>query len=374
MSLKPRLILGLFTFSPNEYHGGRIGNLDDFKTALNIFQSRGYNELDTARSYGGGSQENFTREAGWKEKGFQVSTKIYPFAPISHRREDIIEQFNLSLSSLGADSIDVNTTATNSGNAIANKNLNRFSIYMRLFVLSYLARGLSVSNINPNKIQDRNTPFSETLQALDELHKTGKFRQLGLSNFSAFEVAEVVTMCKYNNWIRPTVYQGLYNCMTRSVEAELIPACRRYGLDFVVYAPTAGGFLSGKYANKRELPKDGRFSDGYVRGQWARDRYFQDSNFAAVEMIRAASEKHGLTMIDVALRWLVHHSKLNILSGNDGVIIGISRLDQLSSNINALENKPLPDDVVQALDSAWLLAKPQAADYWHGELTYTYNL
>jgi aflatoxin B1 aldehyde reductase len=107
MSAKPRLILGLFTFSPNEYQRGRIGNLNDFKTAMDIFQSRGYNELDTARSYGGGSQENFTREAGWKEKGFQVATKIYPFEPISHKRDCIIEQFNLSLSSLGADSIDV---------------------------------------------------------------------------------------------------------------------------------------------------------------------------------------------------------------------------------------------------------------------------
>lgn len=113
MSAKPRLILGLFTLSPNEYHGGRIGNLDDFKTALNIFQSRGYNELDTARSYGGGSQENFTREAGWKKNGFQIATKIYPFAPVTHKREDIIEQFNLSLSSLGADSIDVSIIKSN---------------------------------------------------------------------------------------------------------------------------------------------------------------------------------------------------------------------------------------------------------------------
>lgn len=162
--------------------------------------------------------------------------------------------------------------------------------------------------------------------------------------------------------------------MTRSVEAELIPACRHYGLDFVVYSPTAGGFLSGKYASKTELPKDGRFSDSYLRGQWARSRYFQDSNFAAVELIRAASEKHRLTMIDVALRWLVHHSKLNILSGNDGIIIGISKLDQLGSNIDALESKPLPDDVVEALESAWLLAKPQSTNYWHGELTYSYTI
>jgi aryl-alcohol dehydrogenase-like predicted oxidoreductase len=41
--------------------------------------------------------------------------------------------------------------------------------------------------------------------------------------------------CKYNGWVRPSVYQGMYNIITRSIEPELIPACRRYGLDIVVY-------------------------------------------------------------------------------------------------------------------------------------------
>lgn len=56
--------------------------------------------------------------------------------------------------------------------------------------------------------QDRATPFAETLEALDKLHKAGKFVRLGISNFTAFEVAEVCMMCKYNHWVRPTVYQG----------------------------------------------------------------------------------------------------------------------------------------------------------------------
>ena len=65
-------------------------------------------------------------------------------------------------------------------------------------------------------------PFAETLEAVDKLHKSGKFVQLGLSNFTAFEVAEVVMICKYNNWVRPTIYQGMYNAITRSLEAEYV--------------------------------------------------------------------------------------------------------------------------------------------------------
>lgn len=61
---------------------------------------------------------------------------------------------------------------------------------------------------NVRSAQDRATPFAETLEALDKLHKAGKFVRLGISNFTAFEVAEVCLTCKYNGWVRPTVYQG----------------------------------------------------------------------------------------------------------------------------------------------------------------------
>lgn len=115
--------------------------------------------------------------------------------------------------------------------------------------------------------------------------------QLGLSNFAAYEVAEIVMTCHYNNWVRPTIYQGkkihlispfanvmgcdnllhppmaryhavsgnvvknvpiltilgMYNAITRSLDQELIPACKRYGLDVVVYNPIAGGLFSGTY-------------------------------------------------------------------------------------------------------------------------------
>jgi aflatoxin B1 aldehyde reductase len=55
---------------------------------------------------------------------------------------------------------------------------------------------------------DRSVPFKETLEAVNELHKEGKFVNLGLSNFTSFEVAEVCLIAKENGWVRPTVWQG----------------------------------------------------------------------------------------------------------------------------------------------------------------------
>lgn len=84
-------------------------------------------------------------------------------------------------------------------------------------------------------------PFADTLEAMDKLHRAGKFRRLGLSNYASFEVAEVVMTCQHNGWVRPTIYQAIYNCVHRGIEEELIPTCRRYGISVDIYSPTGGG-------------------------------------------------------------------------------------------------------------------------------------
>lgn len=204
--------------------------------------------------------------------------------------------------------------------------------------------------------------------------------RLGVSNYTAFELAEVVMLCKANGWVRPTIYQGMYNAITRGIEPELLPACRRYGLDVVVYNPIAGGLFSGKIKSKDMVPNEGRFSDTHGTGRNYRGRYFKDSTFEAlrvVEDVVAKHEKDGLNMIETALRWVRHHSALKVgesgSGSGDGIIIGISGLEQLESNLNNLEKGPLPDDVVAALDKAWMIAKADAPNYWHKDLVYTYD-
>lgn len=159
----------------------------------------------------------------------------------------------------------------------------------------------------------------------------------------------------------------------RSIETELVHACRRYGIDIVVYNPLAGGLFSGKIKSKDITPDEGRFSDKHNSGQRYRDRYFKDETFKALQIIETAAAKHNLPLPEVALRWTAHHSLLKVQDGNDGVIIGVSSFDQLKSNLANLEKGPLPQDVVDALDEAWLVSKATTANYWHLDLKYTYN-
>jgi aflatoxin B1 aldehyde reductase len=99
-----------------------------------------------------------------------------------------------------------------------------------------------------------------------------------------------------------------------------------------------------------------------------RERFFRDSTFEALKIIEPVVEKHGLTMVETALRWVVHHSALNIKDGNDGVIIGCSSIQQLDDNLKDCEKGPLPDEVVEALDRAWKVSKTDTETYWRGDL------
>jgi aflatoxin B1 aldehyde reductase len=199
---KSRVILGLMTFGPpgTESKGARITTLDDYTKCLDYFQQQGYSEVDTARAYISGDQEAHTREAKWKDRGLTLATKCYPDKPGKHAADPLKGSLNKSLRELGSDTVDI--------------------FYLHA--------------------PDRSVPFEETLQACNDMFKEGKFVKLGLSNYAAWEVAEICTMCKERGWVVPTVYQAMYNAITRNIEDELIPCCRKYGLDLVIYNPVSG--------------------------------------------------------------------------------------------------------------------------------------
>lgn len=125
----------------------------------------------------------------------------------------------------------------------------------------------------------------------------------------------------------------------------------------------AGGFFSGKYKST-EVPTSGRFSNTSLGlGSAYRARYFHDHYFNALKLIEPIADKHNLTLLEIALRWVVHHSVLRVKDGNDGIIIGVSSQDQLNSNLTDLEKGPLPQEVIEKLDEAWEIVKPDCPKY-----------
>lgn len=212
---------------------------------------------------------------------------------------------------------------------------------------------------------DRKTPFEDTLREVNNLHKEGRFKRFGISNYMSWEVAKICEICEKHGWIKPTVYQGVYHALQRSIEPELFPCLRHYGIALYAFQPLAGGFLTGRYSRQQEEFEAGsRFDPKIMQGAIHRDRYWNESYFDGLDIIRPAAEKHGLSIAEVSLRWLEYHSNMKNEVG-DSIIVGASSTKHLESNLADLEKGPLPEDVVQEMDKAWLKVKGVAPKYWH---------
>jgi len=210
---------------------------------------------------------------------------------------------------------------------------------------------------------DRSVPFEETCRAMNELHKEGKFEQFGLSNYAAWEVAEIVMICRANGWVQPTVYQGVYNAVHRAVEPELMPCLRKFGIAFYAYNPLAGGFFTGAYKPDAQVEKGSRFDPERKQGQQYRQRYWNQAYFDALESLRPVAERHNLTFPEIALRWISHHSALQREHG-DAIIIGASSTRHIEQNLLDLEKGPLPEEVVGKLGEIWTGLKGTANPYF----------
>lgn len=106
-SPKSRIILGLMNFGPDPSTGARITSLDEYNTLLDHFQAAGYSEVDTARTYIGGKQEAFTRDAKWRERGLTLATKVYPLQAGWHTEAELTSRFETSLKELGTNCVDI---------------------------------------------------------------------------------------------------------------------------------------------------------------------------------------------------------------------------------------------------------------------------
>ncbi|CAM9360220.1 unnamed protein product, partial [Laminaria digitata] len=156
---------------------------------------------------------------------------------------------------------------------------------------------------------DHNTPIVDSLRAVHELQTEGLFRVWGVSNYTAWETVDIWHICKANGWQTPSVYQGMYNAITRGVEPELLPALKKLGMSFYAYNPLAGGVLTGKHSFDKP-PEGGRFSGGTLWGTIYRRRYWHKAIFDAVDDLKAICEKHETNLVSASIRWMRHHSQL----------------------------------------------------------------
>ena len=307
------LILGTMTFGESVF-SPEVGQF------ISAFLDAGYTELDTAYVYNEGNCERLLGEVLPKlDRPFKIATKVNPRISGRLDAEAAYRQVGESLERMKLDRVD--------------------TVFLHF--------------------PDPATPVESVLGAMADLHGQGKFTELGLSNFPAWMVADVWHICDRRGWVKPTVFEGIYNPLTRRAEAELNDCLNRFGMRFYAYNPLCGGLLTGRYGSYADAPTDGRFTH---RPNY-RGRYWKQSFFDGLEIIREAAQKHGVSTIEATYRWLAFHSMLNAQRG-DAILIGASRLNHLIQNMQALKAGPLPADVTGAFELAWERTRGDSPEYF----------
>jgi aryl-alcohol dehydrogenase-like predicted oxidoreductase len=189
---------------------------------------------------------------------------------------------------------------------------------------------------------DRATPLTETLGAIADLVAAGKIGQLGVSNFAAWQIAEVNHAADAVGAPRPVVAQQLYNLVARRIEEEYVEFARTTGLTTMVYNPLGGGLLSGQHRFE-ERPTSGRFGDSRLAAMYT-ERYWNPELFSGIRDLAGIAEQAGLPLSELALRWLLSREVVG------SVLLGGSKLSHLETNLAAAARGPLPDDVLAACD------------------------
>lgn len=278
--------------------------------------------IDTANVYSLGQSEtllgNAIRELGLPREEIVVATKATGMMSkdpngLGHSRYHLMNQVDASLRRLGLDHIDL-----------------------------YQLHGV-----------DARTPMEETLETLNDLVRSGKVRYTGVCNMSAWQVMKAIGISEARHWTRFASVQAYYTIAGRDLEREVVPMLQDQAVGLMVWSPLAGGLLAGKFDADRKMPEGSR------RATFDFPIVDKERVYACVDAMRPIATKHGASVAQVALAWLLHQKAVT------SVIIGVKTIEQLQDNIGAA-NVALEDEDLAALDAisalpteypAWMIAR-----------------
>ncbi|MFT4307226.1 MAG: aldo/keto reductase [Microbacterium sp.] len=189
---------------------------------------------------------------------------------------------------------------------------------------------------------DRRTPIADTLGAVAELTAEGKIGGYGVSNYAAWQIAQLNQVADEAGIARPVVAQQLYNLVARRIENEYLEFASTTGLQTMVYNPLGGGLLSGAHRLDAK-PTTGRFGDSRLAAMYT-ERYWNGELLGAVEELDALAHEAGMPLSELALRWLIGKDDVS------SVLLGGSKTGHLRANIDAAARGALPADIVAACE------------------------
>ena len=295
------LCLGTMNFGPETSE-------EDSQRIMNRALDEGINFFDTADVYGGKQGEGVTEQiiGRWLEQNpgkrdrIVLATKVY-------------------------------------GRMGTGPNDERLSAYHIRKACEDSLRRLKTDRIDLYQMHhiDRNTPWEEVWQAMERLVREGSVLYVGSSNFAGWNIAQANTLAAQRHFMGLVAEQSLYNLNARTVELEVIPACRAFGLGLIPWSPLGGGLLGGVL----QKAESGRRASERMQGEIEKYR-------PQLEGYEAFCQELGHEPGDVALAWLLHNPVVT------APIIGPRTDEQLSGALRSSELR-LDEAALKRLDEIW---------------------
>jgi aryl-alcohol dehydrogenase-like predicted oxidoreductase len=300
-----RLCLGCMSYGLPGYQPWALDE-NDARNHIRQALDLGFNFFDTADVYSYGRSEEILgralKDARIPREHVVIATKVFfPLGSDPNQRglsrKHIREAIDASLSRLGVDYVDL-------------YQVHRF---------------------------DCDVHIDETLEALDQVVRSGKALYLGSSSMYTWQFATMLHRARELGLHSFVSMQNHYNLIYREEEREMLPFCRYEGVAVIPWSPLARGFLTGNRSGQ-----NGGETTRAQTDKFAHRMYYDDSDFAVVSRVTEIAAARGISNAQVALSWLLHQP------GVTSVIVGASKLHHLTEAAAAL-NLPLSDNDMAAL-------------------------
>lgn len=296
-----KLCLGTMNFGPY------TSEPDSFKI-MNRALELGINFLDTANVYGG-------------ELGVGITEQIIGrwFEEDKSRRDQIVLATKV-YGKMGSGINDAKLSAYHIRKACEDSLKRMQTDHIDLYQMHHI---------------DRDAPWEEIYQAMEQLVREGKIIYVGSSNFAAWNLAEAHYKAMQRNFLGIVSEQSIYSLRNRHIELEVIPACKHFGIGLIPWSPLGGGILCGVL----EKAKEGRRTREPLQKSAEKLR-------PQIEAYENLCKEINQKPADVALAWVLNNPVVT------SPIVGPRTIEQLEENVKALELK-LNDETLKKLDEIW---------------------
>lgn len=285
-----------------DFHEWTLNQEETTKVIKRAFEL-GVNFIDTANVYSHGTSEifigNALKELNTPREKVVIASKVY-FNPGKLSKEAIIRECDQSLKRLQTDYLDL-------------YQIHRF---------------------------DYDTPIEETMEALNELVKSGKVRAIGASAMYAYQFHNMQVVAKEHGWTLFSTMQNHYNLLYREDEREMIPVCNQYNVSLIPYSPLAGGHLT--HLNWETDTAKSK-TDNTLRKKYDSAK---DNDLQIIERVNQLAQKYNVSMAQISLAWLYK-------KGVASPVVGATKINHFEDAVKAID-LDLSDDDCKYLEELYI--------------------